>query len=248
MRDLLLNSNQYERLAEGVSITLQVLVYSFLLGAVLSLVFGVARLSSRRVVRGAALAYVELFRGVSSIVLLFWMAFALPILLGVDQSSKLLLGSIALGLNMGGYGAEIVRGAIQSVPKGQTEATIALNMTPTQRLRHVVLPQAMPVLLPPMGNLTIEILKGTALVSLIGLADLAFEADKLRVNRAVSSDPVEIPTLYLNVLIIYFVLSQVVSLLFRVAERRVNRRYEQRTGRAGTILDGAVASTAGVSG
>jgi polar amino acid transport system permease protein len=248
MSDLFLNSNQYERLAEGAGVTIQVLVYSFLLGVVLSLVFGVARLSSRRVVRGVALAYVELFRGVSSIVLLFWMAFALPILLGVDQSSKLLLGSIALGLNMGGYGAEIVRGAIQSVPKGQTEASIALNMTPTQRLRHVVLPQAMPVLLPPMGNLTIEILKGTALVSLIGLADLAFEADKLRVNRVISDDPVEVPTLYLNVLVIYFVMSQLVSFLFRLGERRVNRRYEQRSGRAATLHGTTVASTAGVAG
>ncbi|MDY7100099.1 MAG: ectoine/hydroxyectoine ABC transporter permease subunit EhuC [Actinomycetota bacterium] len=249
MGDLFLNSNQYERLAEGAVITIQVLVYSFLLGVVLSLVFGVARLSSRRIVRGLALGYVELFRGVSSIVLLFWMAFALPILLGVDQESKLSLGSIALGLNMGGYGAEIVRGAIQSVPKGQEEASIALNLTPTQRLRHVVLPQAMPVILPPMGNLTIEILKGTALVSLIGLADLTFEAQKIRVGGVVSSDRVEVPILYLNVLVIYFVLSQIVSLLYRLAERRVNKRYGQRTGRAAaTILQPGAAAAPGVSG
>jgi polar amino acid transport system permease protein len=73
---------------------------------------------------------------------------------------------------MGGYGAEIVRGAIQAIPKGQTEATIALNLSPTQRLRYVILPQALRLILPPFGNLTIEILKGTALVALVGVTDI----------------------------------------------------------------------------
>src|SRR5690606_22159346 len=112
-----------------------------------------------------------------------------------------------------------------SVPKGQVEASIALNLTPLQRLRFVVLPQAMRVILPPMGNLTIEILKGTALVSLVSLSDLTFEADKLLVNRTRSSDPVETPVLFLNVLVIYFVLAQMINLVFRLLEWRVERRY-----------------------
>jgi len=229
--DWILNSNQYDRLLEGTWITVQVLTYAFSLGIVLSLIFGVARLSERKLVRGFALVYVEIFRGVSSIVLLFWFAFALPIILEFDQPSKLMLGSLALGMNMGGYGAEIVRGAIQSVPKGQHEASIAVNLTATQRIRHIILPQAMPVILPPMGNLTIEILKGTALVSLVGLSDLFFEMEKLRKNRILSDDPVTIPVLLINVMIIYFILAQLVSLGYRLAERRVNSRYEQRTGR-----------------
>lgn len=245
MDQAVLNSDQYARLWEGVQITVQVLVLAFALGVVLSLVFGVARLSEHRWVRGAALAYIEVFRGVSSLVLLFWMAFALPILLGFDQPSLLAMGSIALGLNMGGYGAEIVRGAIQSVPRGQQEATIALNLTATQRIRHVVLPQAMPVILPPMGNLTIEILKGTALVSLIGLSDLAFEVDKLRVNRTISDDPVSVPWLFFNALVIYFVLAQIVSGLFRFAERRVNARYAQRTGRRAVLHDTSLVGAGG---
>jgi polar amino acid transport system permease protein len=237
MDEILLNSNQYQRLWEGVQITLQVLVFAFVLGIVLSLVFGVARLSERAWVRGLALVYVEVFRGVSSIVLLFWMAFAFPILLGFDQPSLLLMGSVALGLNMGGYGAEIVRGAIQSVPRGQGEASVALNLTAMQRIRHVILPQAMPVILPPMGNLTIEILKGTALVSLIGLSDLAFEGDKIRINRTLAEDPVGVPILYLNILVIYFILAQIVSALFRLYERRVNSRFRQRYGRNAVVVD-----------
>lgn len=210
---------------KGTWVTIQVLLGSIALGAFMSLIMGVARLSVRRWIRQAALVYIEFARGISAIILLFWIFFALPILFGMGSMPPMLAGILALGLNMGAYGAEIVRGAIQSVPKGQTEATIALNMTDRQRLRHVVLPQAIPIILPPFGNLTIEILKGTALVSLITLSDLAFEAQKIRINNVISSDPVPTPILYLNVLIIYLILAQVLARLFRYAEGRSARRF-----------------------
>jgi polar amino acid transport system permease protein len=98
-------------------------------------------------------------------------------------------------------------------------------MTPSQRLRHVILPQAIPIILPPYGNLTIEILKGTALVSLITLSDLAFEAQKIRINITLSDDPVSTPILYLNVLVIYLILAQIVAFFFRIAERRSAARF-----------------------
>ena len=134
-------------------------------------------------------------------------------------------GILALGLNMGAYGAEIVRGAIQSVPKGQTEASIALNLTNRQRLRHVVLPQAVPIILPPYGNLTIEVLKGTALVSLIALTDLTRVALVIRQNRVLSDNPVNVPFLWINVLLIYLILSQIIAQIFKLAERRTARKY-----------------------
>jgi polar amino acid transport system permease protein len=228
MGDLILNPNAYERLVEGLTVTLRVLGSSFVIGIVLSLVFGVARLSDHRWIRGTALVYVEFARGISSIILLFYMAIAIPILLGWQQRSLLMLGGIALGLNMGGYGAEIIRGAIQSVPKGQTEASIALNLTAFQRLRHIVLPQAMRVILPPMGNLTIEILKGTALVSLVGLTDLTAAMRLLDVPRP-GVERVATPILFLNVLVIYFVVAQLINLMFRLLEGRIQRRFESRT-------------------
>ena len=144
---------------------------SLRLGVVLSLSSG-SRGCRPPLGPGPRSVYVEFARGISSIILLFIMAIAIPILLEVGQASLMMLASVALGINMGGYGAEIVRGAIQAVPRGQTEASIALNLSPTQRLRHVVLPQAMRMILPPLGNLTIEILKGTALVCLIGVTDI----------------------------------------------------------------------------
>jgi polar amino acid transport system permease protein len=227
MADLILPDHYYERMLEGLVVTLQVLGAAFALGVLLSLVLGIARLSSNRAARAASLAWIEFSRGISSIVLLFWMAYALPIVIGVRQPSLLLMGSIALGINMGGYGAEIVRGAIQSVPRGQTEASIALNLTEAQRLRHVIVPQAMRVILPPMGNLTIEILKGTALVSLIGLSDLTFEVMKLRVSGRITPGAPSVPVLFLNTLLIYFVVSQVINAIFRLAERRVDRRFDR---------------------
>lgn len=224
MDSWLLSSTQYELLLSSSLVTIQVLLYAFVLGIVLSLVVGIARLSESAWIRGIALVFVEFARGISSIVLLFIVAIALPILFGLSQANLILLATIALGINMGGYGAEIIRGAIQSVPKGQAEACVSLNLTSMQRLRHVVLPQAMTVILPPMGNLTIEILKGTALVSLVGVTDIMQMANNIRQQQL--ADAVgTLPVLYLNVLVLYFILAQVVNLAFKLAERQNDKRY-----------------------
>ena len=116
---LLLTPSQYERLLPGIQMTVQLLGLAFALGIVLSLLVGVARLSENRIVRGAALMFVEFARGISSIILLFIFAYAIPILFDVPQRGLVLLASTALGINMGGYGAEIIRGAILSVPAGR---------------------------------------------------------------------------------------------------------------------------------
>lgn len=221
----LLSSRQYELLIEGLVVTLQVLAGSLALGTVMSLIFGVARLSPKAWIRSGALVYIEFARGISAIILLFFMFFALPILFGMGSMPPMMAGILALGLNMGAYGAEIVRGAIQAVPRGQTEATIALNMSNMQRLRHVVLPQAIPIILPPYGNLSIEVLKGTSLVSLITLNDLARVAQVIRQNAIRSPNPATTPILYLNVLIIYLVLAQIVAQVFKYLERRSARKF-----------------------
>lgn len=223
--DLLLNPNQYKNLLGGTWVTIQIIVGSFALGTVMALIMGIARLSTRAWIRGMALVYIEFARGVAAIILLFWMAFALPILFGLPSIPAMLAGILALGLNMGAYGAEIVRGAIQSVPKGQFEAAVALNLSSGDRLREVILPQAIPIILPPYGNLTIEVLKGTALVSLIALPDLAFRTQQIRINNVISENPVPLAILYLNTLVIYLIMAQLVAFLFRVAERRSARKF-----------------------
>jgi polar amino acid transport system permease protein len=223
--DLFLNSRQYGNLLQGTWVTIQVIAGSFALGTVMALIMGIARLSTRKWVRGAALAYIEVARGVAAVILLFWMFYAVPILFGVGSLPPMVAGILALGLNMGAYGAEIVRGAIQSVPKGQYEAAVALNLSDRDRLRDIILPQAVPIILPPYGNLTIEVLKGTALVSLITLSDLAFETQKIRANNVISEDPVPLPILYLNTLVIYLILAQVIAYFFKLAERRSAQKF-----------------------
>jgi polar amino acid transport system permease protein len=225
LEELFLNPNQYRNLMEGTWVTIQVILGAMALGTLMSLVGGVARLSRRRWARWVALVYIEFARGISAVILLFWIFFVVPILFGIPSMPPMLAGILALGLNMGAYGSEIVRGAIQSVPKGQTEASIALNLSDSQRLRHVVLPQALPIILPPYGNLSIEVLKGTALVSLITLSDLAFEAQKIRINNVISEDPVSLAFLYINVLVIYLILSQLLAVGFRFAEKRSAARF-----------------------
>lgn len=228
MGQFILDGTSYSRLIDGAQTTVLILLFAFILGVVLSVVVGVLRLNAKAWVRGAALVFVEFFRGISSIILLFIVAIAIPIFLGLEQGNLIALASIALGANMGGYGAEIIRGAILSVPKGQTEASVALNLSEFQRLRYIVLPQAMRVILPPMGNLTIEILKGTALASTVGVVELT-RALTATNNAQLNAGPDErVPYLIigLNALLIYFALALVVTFLFRAGERYIERRYE----------------------
>jgi polar amino acid transport system permease protein len=231
MPDLILSPNNYARLMEGLVVTLQVLAGAVALGTVLSLLFGIGRLSTRAWVRRGSSVYIEFARGASAIILLFWMFYALPILFGIRGWSPMTAGILALGMNMGAYGAEIVRGAVKSVAKGQSEAAVALNLTNTQRLRYVVMPQAVPIILPPYGNLVIEVMKGTSLVSLITLSDLAFEVQKLRVNSVVISDSATTPILYLNVLAIYFALAFVINQVFKLGERRMAAKFGETSAR-----------------
>jgi polar amino acid transport system permease protein len=192
------------QLLDGAAVTAKITGLAIIVALVMALIAGVARLSRRRAVRFVAGVYVEVFRGTSVLVQMFWFFFALPAFV------------FALGLNVGAYGAEIVRGAVQAVPRGQTEAAIALNMRPSLRMRRVILPQALVAMLPPFGNLMIELLKGTALVSLITLSDLTFQAQVLRSS---TGKTVEVFSL---TLLLYFLMASIITIVVRLIERRVS--------------------------
>ena len=134
--------------------------------------------------RAFSIAYIEVFRGTSLLVQLFWLYFALPIagdMIGINlRLPPVAAGVLALGLNIGAYGAEVVRGAIQAVNPSQYEAARALNFTPRQALWRIALPQAIPEMMPTFSNLAVQNLKDTALASLISLSDLALKAEQLR--------------------------------------------------------------------
>jgi polar amino acid transport system permease protein len=209
------SSEAIQLLLSGLLVTVELCAAATVLATVLALLAGLGRLSIDPIVRGVAYAYIELFRGTSVLVQLFWFYFALP-LLGIELSA-MVAGILALGLNVGAYGAEVVRGAIQSVPVGQHEAAIALHLTRWQRMRHVILPQALPAMLPPAGNLVIELIKASAVVSMITLADLTHAADLVREHT------LQTGLVYGVVLLLYFLLAQLAMFGIRRLERRVRR-------------------------
>ena len=192
----------FPQLSRGMGITIIILIGSAIFSYVTAFIAGFLRLSKRKFVRGATTVYVEIFRGTSLIVQLFWFSYALPMLFGIRIGSDILAAVLAISLNYGAYLSEIVRGSILSVAKGQTEAGIALNMTPFQRMRIVILPQAVRMMLPEFGNYLIQMLKATSLVSLIGLTDVLYYGSILRSsNIAIES------TVYLVILIFFFIIA-----------------------------------------
>lgn len=199
----------------GVMITLQLTLLSSMLALAVALIAGIGRLSGNRIVSIITSVYIEIFRGTSVLVQMFWIYFVLPLPPFNISLSAFWAGVIALGLNVGAYGAEVVRGAVQAVPRGQVEASIALNMSPQMRMRRVILPQALVRMLPPFGNLLIELLKATSLVSLITLSDVTFQALSLRQTAGRSTQ------IFILLLLIYFVIAYPLTLGVRWLERQV---------------------------
>ncbi|MDF3297684.1 ectoine/hydroxyectoine ABC transporter permease subunit EhuC [Streptomyces tropicalis] len=200
-------------LLHGVWVTVQLTVFSAALGAAVAFAVGLARTHRLRIVRIVSGAYFELFRGTSALVLMIWVFFVVPLTLGW-QLVPMWAAVLTLGCTYGAYGSEVVRGAVAAVPQGQREAGVALGFTPAQRLRKIVLPQAWPEMVPPFNNLLIELLKGTALVSVLGVGDITFGAQLVR-NATGRSAPV-----YSVVLVMYFVLAFLLTRAMRLVERR----------------------------
>jgi polar amino acid transport system permease protein len=202
-------------LLAGLGVTLTVTLGGALVALPAAFAGGLARLSRCWPVRLLGAVYVDLFRGTSALVQLFWVFFALP-LFGI-RLAPLTTGILVLGLNVGAYGAEVVRGAVRAVPPAQAEAALALGFGPRQILWRILLPQALPAMLPPFGNLLIELLKGTALVSLITLADLTFQGQVLRAATLASGEVLGL------VLLLYFLAAQVLAWGMGRLERRLGR-------------------------
>jgi polar amino acid transport system permease protein len=203
-------------LLEGAWVTVQILIAASGLAIAISFVVGLMRVAPFFPVKALAVAYIEVFRGTSLLVQLFWWFFVLP-QFGVTME-PMTVGIVGVGMNIAGYGGEVVRGAIQAVPKGQYEAATALNMSPAVRMRRVILPQACRQMLPPWGNLIIELLKGTSLVSVISIKDLTFMGNQLNVT---TYQTIEI---FGIVLILYYVMGRlIIAPAVHWLEKRVNR-------------------------
>lgn len=192
----------FPTLLKGVNITITVLILSAIFGYLIAFIAGLCRLSENVFVRKFTGFYVEIFRGTSLIVQLFWLYYALPMLFGIRIGSDILAGVLAISLNYGAYMSEIVRGSILAVDKGQSEASIALNLSRFQRMRLIIFPQALRMMLPEFGNYLIQMLKATSLVSLIGMTDILYHGDILR-----STNLAMAPTIYALILVFYFIMA-----------------------------------------
>ncbi len=204
----------------GAVVTVQVSALSIVLFLFLSVVAGIGRAYGAPPVRWLSVLYIEVFRGTSLLVILFWMFFVMPEF-GIFLS-PVAAGVLGIGLNFGAYGAEVVRGALAAVPRGQTEATVALNMSAFRRMTRIVLPQAVAIMIPGLVNLTIELVKATALVSAVTLSDITYAAVQ---QNQLHFRTVEIFSI---TLMLYYCLAQFVRFGGAALEDRFSRHRARR--------------------
>ncbi|GGA63161.1 ectoine/hydroxyectoine ABC transporter permease subunit EhuC [Pseudoclavibacter endophyticus] len=208
------------RILEGVLMTVQLTAGGALLAFAIAIALGLLARATNVVPRSIARVIIELFRGTSLLVQLFFLFFVLPLPPFNVELPPVLVGIVGLGLNYGAYGAEVVRGSINSVPRGQWEATTALSMSPMGRMVRVIFPQAWALMLPSLCNLLIHLLKGTAVVYLITIVDLTAELNRLRVDT-------DVFFAYTFGLLIYFGLAYLLTLGMNALEARAKRRLGQ---------------------
>ena len=201
-------------LISGIGLTVGLSVTAILVSVLLGLSLALAALSSSAALRRISRGYVEVFRAIPLLVLLLWVYYGLPVVTGL-QFGAFAAGVMSLALSDAAFEAEIFRAGIQSVPKGHREAAQALGLSPLQVFRFVVLPQALRVILPALGNQFVYVLKMSSLVSVIGLQELTRRANELNVTEY---RPLEI---YSLLVLEYLLLILLTSWLVRRLERRM---------------------------
>jgi polar amino acid transport system permease protein len=199
----------------GTIVSLRVFALSFLFAAALALPLGIMRQSHYKFVRRAATCWVEFFRGISTVVQLFWLYFALPFF-GISLTAQT-AAVIGLGLVHGAYGSEVVRGAMQAISRDQWEAATALGFSRRTTLFSIILPQAFIVMLPPLGNSLVMLLKGTSIASIITVPELTFQST-LIVTRTLAVVPI-----FASVLLIYYAIAMAVTGAMRMLEYQFSR-------------------------
>ncbi len=212
--------NQATLFLRGAGVTLWLSLASFCLAVILGMLIAIARVYGRRPVAAAAAVFVEVFRGTPVLLQLYVLYFALAPVLRLDAFSAAVVG---LGLNYAAYEAEIYRGALLSLPRGQTEAASSLGLTRWQTLRHVLTPQALRVALPAMTNDFVALLKDSSVVSVITVVELT----KRMTIAAVDLNDWLLPGVACAAL--YFAMSFPLAQVARVLEKRLHRDLHPRT-------------------
>jgi His/Glu/Gln/Arg/opine family amino acid ABC transporter permease subunit len=201
-------------LAAGV--TLRLTVFTFCVACVIGLAFALMRTAKSRVIRRIAIIYIEVVRGLPALVILFLLYFGLGDL-GIPwlQMNTFTAAVIGLGMQGGALLAEVFRSGIEALHRGQTEAALSIGMTPVQTTIYIILPQAVRVVLPPLGNYLIGLLKETSICSIIATPELMLRAKDL---ASASFRPMHV---FLLAGVLYFVMSYPLSLAVRRLEAKL---------------------------
>ena len=202
-------------LLRGTELTLMLVGVSGVVGTILCLVFGMARIAPVPPLRWVAAVYINFLRGQPILIILLFIYFALPLLFPLATFNRGFTAIVALSIYAGAYMAEIFRGSIEAIPKGQEEAAEALGMGYFLKFRHVILPQAMKIAAPPAIGFLISLVKASALVSVIGFIELTKAG---RIISTINQEPLQT---FLVVAALYFIVSYPISLLGRWYERRL---------------------------
>ncbi|GAB3795638.1 amino acid ABC transporter permease [Virgibacillus kimchii] len=203
------------QLMTGLYYTLLISVLGLFIGFILGAIFGMGRVAKNKIIYGISTVYIEIIRGTPVLVQAIWIYYALPLIIGVNIES-ITAGVIVIAINSGAYIAEIVRGAVQSIEKGQMEAGRSLGLDHGQTMRYIIWPQAFKRMIPPLGNQFIISIKDTSLLSVILVPELIFQ------GRLVAANHFNAVEIYTTVAAFYLVITLSLSLVLRLLERRLD--------------------------
>ena len=221
-------SQAFMPMLEGlVKYSIPITLVTFILGLIIALFTALMRISTSKILRSIARVYVSIIRGTPMIVQLFIIFYGIPELgrLLTNNSDNqwtltpVIAAIIGLSLNVGAYASEIIRGGILSIPRGQTEAAYSIGMTYKQTIQRIVLPQAIRVSVPALGNTFLSLIKDTSLLGFILVAEM------FRKAQEVASTTYEYLTIYLLVALMYWVVCLIISIAQGYYERYLERRY-----------------------
>ena len=204
----------FEYYLKGAEITIVLAFFAVLFGTILGLGVTLLRRSKFKIIKFIGTAYVEFVRGTPLLVQIYIIYIGLPNLIGLDLPD-MTVGIVALSLNSAAYVSEIIRAGIEAVDKGQMEAARSLGMNQRMAMFQVVIPQAFKNILPALGNEFISVIKESSLVSVIGVAELMYNAGIVRGNTALGLEPIVVAA------IIYFIITFTLTRALKCVERRM---------------------------
>lgn len=200
--------------ATGVTLSLSFLCV--VLGLILAVFLALGKISKNKILSSVCGAYIFFFRGTPLLMQLFFLYYTLPLLVpALNIKSRFLVALLAFTLNVAAYLAEIIRAAIQSIDKGQLEASKALGLTYRQAMRIIIIPQAYRRMIPPICNEFVMVLKDTSLVSIISLVDLTCQTKMIASNAASAM-------VYIPAMIIYLIITAIFTIIFNKIEKKLS--------------------------